>query len=130
MSKLQAHHIVPWEDNVELRFEISNGLTLCRVCHTKEDRRIKPIVAWNKGKKLSDDHKRKLVDAKIGHIPWNKGLKGSQVAWNKGREMPKYSEERKNKIGEFTRGRSWIIDPETGKRKWIDKENKEYQWLA
>jgi hypothetical protein len=32
------------------------------------------LVPWNKGLKNSQ-------------VPWNKGLKGSQVAWNKGKEM-------------------------------------------
>lgn len=75
IEHLQAHHMIPWEDNIELRFEISNGMTLCRVCHTKEDRRIKPLVAWNKGKKLSEEHKMKMSMAKKGKTPWNKGLK-------------------------------------------------------
>jgi len=30
-----AHHIKPWEDHFELRYDISNGITLCRICHKK-----------------------------------------------------------------------------------------------
>ncbi len=43
------------------------------------------VTPWNKGKpgystnlkgrRLTEDHKKKLSLAKIGHIPWNKGLK-------------------------------------------------------
>ena len=29
-----AHHIISWESSVELRFETSNGQTLCRSCHS------------------------------------------------------------------------------------------------
>ena len=35
---LQAHHIISWKDTYdepELRYEVSNGITLCRKCHLK-----------------------------------------------------------------------------------------------
>lgn len=121
LDRLQAHHIVPWEDSIELRFELSNGLTLCRICHTKEDRRIKPLKAWNKGKKLSAEHRRKLSEAKIGKDPWNKEKKGIPSP-KKGLPGKKHTKESKTKISAFTKGRSWIIDEDSGKRKWIDRQ--------
>lgn len=75
MENLHAHHIVPWRVSEELRYEISNGITLCNSCHHKEERKCFPKGAWNKGKKLSDEHKKKLSDVHKGKVPWNKGLK-------------------------------------------------------
>lgn len=32
---LEAHHIIQWSDNELLRYDISNGQTLCKKCHIK-----------------------------------------------------------------------------------------------
>lgn len=37
-----AHHIIPWEV-VELRFDVSNGVTLCMSCHKKDHSEIERI---------------------------------------------------------------------------------------
>jgi HNH endonuclease len=34
-NPLQVHHIVPWSENVILRFSVENGVSLCRGCHNK-----------------------------------------------------------------------------------------------
>lgn len=41
---LHAHHIAAWLTNPELRFEVSNGLTLCWPCHIKEHRRLRGLA--------------------------------------------------------------------------------------
>ncbi len=37
-GRLQAHHLSSWSKYPDLRYEVSNGLTLCRDCHAKVHR--------------------------------------------------------------------------------------------
>lgn len=37
-GNVEAHHIKPWASHPQLRFEVSNGLTLCRPCHREKHR--------------------------------------------------------------------------------------------
>ena len=42
---LQAHHILPWRDFVELRYKVNNGITLCHAHHPRkraEEKRLSP----------------------------------------------------------------------------------------
>jgi len=39
-GNLNAHHIKPFSEFIELRFDVSNGLTLCKSCHIKEHKRL------------------------------------------------------------------------------------------
>lgn len=32
-TKIEVHHIIPWSRNTSLRFEVSNGICLCRYHH-------------------------------------------------------------------------------------------------
>jgi len=34
-NQLVSHHLKSWKDYPKLRFEISNGITLCKLCHLK-----------------------------------------------------------------------------------------------
>ena len=40
--RLEAHHIIPYAERPDLRYEISNGQTLCFPCHNKTKRRPRP----------------------------------------------------------------------------------------
>lgn len=35
MNDIVVHHIIDWKKSVELRFDVTNGITLCRPCHGK-----------------------------------------------------------------------------------------------
>jgi len=34
-KRLEVHHIRKWSAHPELRFEVSNGITLCKSCHSR-----------------------------------------------------------------------------------------------
>lgn len=38
-TNIQAHHIKTFNKHPKLRFEVSNGITLCRPCHINEHRK-------------------------------------------------------------------------------------------
>jgi len=40
LKHLHAHHIKDWDNFPELRFDVNNGITLCRGCHRKEENRL------------------------------------------------------------------------------------------
>lgn len=123
---LVAHHIVEWKESIELRFDINNGITLCRSCHMKHHYKLhdkgfkKGIAPWNKGlkgissgtkkgTKFTQEHKEKLSIAKIG-----KKLSEEHKEKLKKAKTPKAIEENRLRY----KGRSWFTCPETGKRKW------------
>lgn len=46
VSDIQAHHILPWRDFLELRYNIKNGITLCLAHHPRkraEEKRLIPV---------------------------------------------------------------------------------------
>jgi len=53
-GNLRAHHIKPFKDFPELRFDVSNGITLCHRCH--ELRHFKPDSIRNQRKLKRGEH--------------------------------------------------------------------------
>jgi 5-methylcytosine-specific restriction endonuclease McrA len=58
--RLQAHHIKKWSTAATLRYDIDNGITLCRECHDRingfeshYEAMFNTIVSKNNGKKKS-----------------------------------------------------------------------------
>lgn len=70
-KKLDAHHLIAWEDNKEKRFELSNGQTLCKKCHAKETMKEKNGFGkggnngcFKKGHKHSEETLKKISESK------------------------------------------------------------------
>lgn len=45
ISQVEAHHILPWRDYIELRYDVNNGITLCKHHHPRkysEEQRLSP----------------------------------------------------------------------------------------
>lgn len=61
---LCSHHIVEWDVDPSLRFDINNGITLCRGCHNKAH--FSGKSSWNKGKSWNQETKEKMKFAKLG----------------------------------------------------------------
>lgn len=100
-SRLQAHHIIEWDDNVKVRFDVDNGKTLCTTCHRKihgfqkgsgywtgKKRSLETIEKMRKaraGIPLTEEHKQKIRDALKMNPPNSGSFKNGQEAWNKGK---------------------------------------------
>lgn len=45
-GRLEAHHILRWQDHPELRYDLNNGITLCHAHHPRrraEEKRLAPL---------------------------------------------------------------------------------------
>jgi 5-methylcytosine-specific restriction endonuclease McrA len=64
--KLQVHHIRPWSTSPSLRYEVSNGITLCKQCHSEVTRHehvyiklFEELVTYDEKLLRNKRHKRK-----------------------------------------------------------------------
>ena len=46
VGRLEAHHILPWRNFVELRYNINNGITLCQFHHPHGDKKEKLLSPY------------------------------------------------------------------------------------
>lgn len=100
-ENVHAHHVKPWRDYPELRFDVGNGLALCNCCHGKEEgfqkghkvvlsaESLAKIRAANRGRKFSEETKAKMRAAKVGKSPPNKGKSPSEESRRKMSEAKK-----------------------------------------
>lgn len=110
---LCAHHIVRWDDDKTLRYELSNGLTICRACHVKIHFQDNSYTEFGmKGKTHSSSAKLKMSKAKIGKLLSIKRKPLSEVTRNRmrlaklGKKRGPLSEEHKYKIGLAHKGKT------------------------
>jgi hypothetical protein len=71
-KRLHCHHKIPWKDDENLRFSVDNGETLCISCHMS-------LEGYEKGRKITEETRKKMSESKKGMIPWNKGKKSLKV---------------------------------------------------
>lgn len=70
-KKLHAHHIEKYDIDIELKFDLNNGITLCATCHAREHNQEedkgfkKGRIPPNKGTKLISAPGEKRVYTKI-----------------------------------------------------------------
>lgn len=50
-KNLTAHHIIPWKNDASKRFDLDNGITLCRSCHSRLERLLEVSNGTFKGNK-------------------------------------------------------------------------------
>lgn len=116
-SNLHAHHIVPWKESIELRFDPENLITLCGSCHASIEPRVeKNFIPWNKGKKgvFSKETLELWSKQRKGVESWNKG----KLGFRKGEKRKPHTEESRKKMSEKLKGKPW------SEARWLAQKNK------
>lgn len=105
-DSLHCHHITPWKEREDLRFDINNGKTLCQSCHVRLESKLRA------SKGISEETRKKISESLKGQKAWNKGIpateeskknqsekmKGKPSYW-KGKKLPLESVEKmRNKL--------------------------------
>jgi len=65
---LDCHHIKAWKTHLDLRFDVANGIALCKSCHRKEEMKDKGLpgtaTRFKKGHRLSEESIEKMKKTK------------------------------------------------------------------
>lgn len=116
--QLHTHHIKDWNCYPELRFDVANGITLCRECHVKIEGKLGSPESIKKsansrrgielttqhranvsaaliGRRLTEEHKKKLRKPKP---PRSEEHKRNLAMACRGKKMPVMSNDTKEKI--------------------------------
>ena len=80
------------------------------------DKKGKP--SSRKGAKLTVEQLKRLSDAHLGQVAWNKGTRGLSLGWPKGLS-------RTDQVG--SKNWRWISDRTKVKRYWTERNNPEYK---
>lgn len=73
-EKLQAHHIIPYAKAPDKRLKLSNGITLCATCHSKQHPELPPHLFFKnyqhatKRKKSKTKSKKRVVKRKTRDV--------------------------------------------------------------
>lgn len=113
---------IPWNKG---QTGVYSEETKRKISETLKRKGIKPPLTigrepWNKGKKLSPEHIKKLSEAHIGKEPWNKGITFEQIRgdnhwnWKGGISGKGYTEEWTNKLRDSIRARDNYACQECG----------------
>lgn len=126
LKKMKSNGIEPLIEKIEVSNEEFAFMLECGLIKQFGRKKLKNGTLLNltdggegvSGLVISEESRQKMSKAKIGHVPWNKGKKGIYSETT----LRKMSESRMGRLpgnaGQLV-GKTWKINPNTGKRQWI-----------
>lgn len=109
-----------WSNEMREKLSLAHSNQICTP-ETRKKLSENNAKYW-KGKKFSAEHKEKLRISKLGHIPWNKGLKGAYTTCRKGKKTGTLEERfGKEKAAEIKKKRNDSLKKVVHTKEWIEK---------